>query len=140
MFKQVLHSGKLSTYGGITAIVSIGISTTATIFQIFTLRHNPTYLGQFDYFDIVARFVGSLADHMLLPSVILFIGAKLLEAKTLITIGYDRIDAGRMLVKQPGDDFVVWIGRRYDSHQEAQAVADLLAQRIDTDRDDSPTT
>ncbi len=63
-------------------------------------------------------------------SVLLFVGAKVFETRTLMSIGYDAIDAGKIAIKGPDDDNVVWIGRRYASPHEAQVVAAAFAERL----------
>jgi hypothetical protein len=71
-----------------------------------------------------------VADNLVFVGVVLFVGAKLLETRTLISIGFDRIDAGRISMKELGDDNVVWVGRRYDSRLEAEAVAAQIESRL----------
>ncbi len=62
--------------------------------------------------------------------ILLFVGAKFFETRTILTIGFDRADAARMRVKGPDADNIVWIGRRYDSALEAQAVVDAMTERL----------
>lgn len=66
----------------------------------------------------------------ILASVILFVGARIFETRSMISIGYDAADASKLAVKGPDGDHVVWIGRRYGSAYEAEVVATAFAERI----------
>jgi len=59
---------------------------------------------------------------------LLWVGASLVETRTLLGVGFDRLDAGVMSVKGPDEANTVWIGRRYGARLEAEAAA--LASRI----------
>ena len=66
----------------------------------------------------------------ILASVLLFVGAKIFETRTLMSIGYDTVDASKIAVKGPDDNNIVWVGRRYGSSYEAEVVATAFAERI----------
>lgn len=51
-------------------------------------------------------------------------------SRTVLSVGFERIDASAMAVKGPDDANVVWIGRRYRSRAEAEAVAAALEVRL----------
>jgi hypothetical protein len=70
-----------------------------------------------------------LFEQGIYAAVILFVGAKFVETRTILTIGFDKLDASKMLVKGPDEDRV-WIGRRYGTKIEAQVVAEALAGRL----------
>lgn len=59
-----------------------------------------------------------------------WVGASFVETRTLLSVGFDRLDAGAMSVKGPDEANTVWIGRRYDAPLEAEAVATALESRI----------
>jgi len=59
---------------------------------------------------------------------LLGVGASLVETRTLLGVGFDRLDAGMMSVKGPDEANIVWIGRRYGARLEAEAAA--LESRI----------
>ena len=59
-----------------------------------------------------------------------WVGASFVETRTLLGVGFDRLDAGAMSVKGPDEANTVWIGRRYDAQLEAEAVATALESRI----------
>ncbi len=61
---------------------------------------------------------------------VFFIGAKFLETRTVLSVSFDRLDAKRIAVRGPDENNVVWIGRKFESPLEAQAVADTLAERL----------
>jgi hypothetical protein len=66
----------------------------------------------------------------MIPASIVFAGAKLLETRSVITIAFERLDAARMQVKGPDENNVVWIGQRYASRFEADAVAAVIDDRL----------
>src|SRR5579859_5037903 len=66
----------------------------------------------------------------ILASVVLFVGARFFESRSMISIGYDAADASKIAVKGPDGDNVVWIGRRYGSAYEAEVVAAAFAERL----------
>jgi len=61
---------------------------------------------------------------------LLWVGASLVETRTLLGVGFDRLDAGVMSVKGPDEANTVWIGRRYGARLEAEAMAAALESRI----------
>jgi len=69
-------------------------------------------------------------ENGIFASVLLFVGAKIFETRTLMSIGYDTVDAAKIAVKGPDKDDIVWVGRRYGSSYEAEVVASALAERI----------
>ena len=64
---------------------------------------------------------------------IFFVGAKFLETRTIMTIGFDKLDASRMTLKGPDEDNVVWIGHRYGTKLEAEVIASAFAGRLRED-------
>jgi hypothetical protein len=63
-------------------------------------------------------------------AVVLFVGAKFFETRTVLTVGFDTVDGSKVTVKGPDEEHVVWIGRRYDTAKEAEAVATVIADRL----------
>lgn len=63
-------------------------------------------------------------------STIFFVGAKFFETRTILTIGFDKLDASKMVLKGPDEQSIVWIGHRYGTRLEAQAIAESLAERL----------
>lgn len=71
-----------------------------------------------------------LADQAVYAATIFLVGAKFIEMRTVFTIGFDRHDVAKMALKGPDDDNVVWVGHRYGSRLEAEAVAAAFAERL----------
>ena len=71
-----------------------------------------------------------LFEQGVFASTLFFVGAKFLETRSILTVGFDRLDSDRMAVKGPDDDNIVWIGRRYGTKSEAESVATVLAERL----------
>ncbi|HUO99163.1 MAG TPA: hypothetical protein VMU01_10865 [Rhizomicrobium sp.] len=71
-----------------------------------------------------------LADQAIYASTIFIVGAKFIEMRTVLTIGFDKLDAGKTVLKGPDGENIVWIGHRYGTPYEAEAVAGVLAERL----------
>ena len=71
-----------------------------------------------------------LADQAVYAATIFFVGAKFFETRSVLTIGFDRLDASKIVLKEPGDDNIVWIGHRYGTAVEADAIARVFAERL----------
>jgi hypothetical protein len=71
-----------------------------------------------------------LADQAVYAATIFFVGAKFFETRTMLTVGFDKLDADKLVLKGPDGDNVVWIGRRYGTAMEAESVAAVFAERL----------
>jgi hypothetical protein len=71
-----------------------------------------------------------LADQAIYAATIFIVGAKFIEMRTVITIGFDKLNAAKMVIKGPDEDNIVWIGHRYGTPFEAEAVASVLGERL----------
>ncbi len=71
-----------------------------------------------------------LADQAVYAATIFFVGAKFFETRSIFTIGFDRLDAIKVSVKGPDENNVVWIGHRYGTRIEADAIAEAFAERL----------
>jgi len=63
-------------------------------------------------------------------STIFFVGAKFFETRMLFTVGFDRLDPGKVEVKGPDRENIVWVGYRCANKKEAEAVASAYEARI----------
>lgn len=61
---------------------------------------------------------------------VFFVGAKFFETRTILTIGFDKLDANKMSLNGPDENNVLWVGRQYGSRFEAETVAALLEERL----------
>ena len=71
-----------------------------------------------------------LAEQAVYAATVFVVGAKFIEMRTVFTIGFDKLDASKIAIKGPDDDNVVWVGRRYGTRFEAEAVAETFAERL----------
>ncbi len=71
-----------------------------------------------------------LFEQGIYAATVFFVGAKFFETRTILTVGFDKIDAAYISLKGPDDDNVVWIGRRYRSRLEAETIAAALGERL----------
>jgi hypothetical protein len=72
-------------------------------------------------------------DGLIYIGALIFIGAKFFETRTVFSVGFDNLDGGRVQLKGPDDDNIVWIGHRYSSNLEAQTVASAIEERLKGD-------
>lgn len=61
---------------------------------------------------------------------LLFVGMRFLETRTVFSIGFDSTDADKLCFKGPDADHIVWVGRKYPTVLEAEAVAGVLKSKI----------
>lgn len=71
-----------------------------------------------------------LADQLIYASTIFIVGAKFIEMRTVLTVGFDKLDAARTALKGPDEDNTVWLGHRYGTRLEAETVASVFAERL----------
>ena len=71
-----------------------------------------------------------LCESVIGAAAIVFVGARFLEARTVLSVGFDSIDAAKMSVKGPDSENVVWIGHRYGTQMEAESVVAMLESRL----------
>jgi hypothetical protein len=71
-----------------------------------------------------------LADQAIYASTIFIVGAKFIETRTVLTVGFDKLDVAKVSVKGPDENNIVWIGHRYGTQFEAEAVAVAFAERL----------
>lgn len=71
-----------------------------------------------------------LCESVIGAAAIVFIGAKFLEARTILSVGFDNVDSARMAIKAPDDENVVWVGHRYGTKLEADSVYAALESRL----------
>ena len=69
-------------------------------------------------------------EQVIYAATIFFVGAKFLETRTILTIGFDKADAKKMSVRGPDENNIVWIGHRYASKLEAEAISATIAERL----------
>jgi len=89
--------------------------------------------GMLSMFSTVFYDLRQMADELIFVGIVLFIGAKFFETRTIFTVGFDKADAARMTMKGPDDDNVVWIGHKYGSRLEAESVAAMIQSRLKSD-------
>lgn len=85
-----------------------------------TVAMLSSWCFNFRYFFEQLIYVGTL----------IFVAAKFFEGRTILTIGFDRLDAKRVSIKGPDEDNIVWIGHRYATNVEADAIAEAFRTRL----------
>jgi hypothetical protein len=96
------------------------------------VAYNPTTNHVAFYSMLAAWAFGfrSIAQMTIEPAVILFVGAKFFEARTVFTVGFDRLDPEKVAFKGPDENNFVWIGHRYGSKFEADVIAAAMQERL----------
>lgn len=129
----VHHGRKWSDIGLKTAFFSFGASIA------FSFAHGLLYALSIERTDSRGIYIALwnwcsdfrfLSEQMILVGVLLFVGAKFVETRHLFTVGFDDVDAHFVRVKGPDDENTVWIGHRYDSRVDAEAVATAFENRL----------
>jgi hypothetical protein len=71
-----------------------------------------------------------VAENAMTAAAILFVGAKFIETRTIITVGFDTLDSAKVSLKGPDENNVVWVGHRYGTKLEAEAISAALSERL----------
>ncbi len=80
-----------------------------------------------------ANDLRQVSEELIFVGIVLFIGAKFFETRTIFSVGFDKLDAAKISMKGPDDDNIVWIGHRYGSKIEAETVAAAIESRMKDD-------
>ncbi|HEY8950239.1 MAG TPA: hypothetical protein VIM56_15245 [Rhizomicrobium sp.] len=88
---------------------------------------SPATLGMLTAFIFDVR---NLAENIIWAAAVVFIGAKFLENRTTISVGFDKLDASKVSFRGPDDTNTVWVGHRYGSKLEAETVAMAIENRL----------
>jgi len=131
MFILTKPDRQWSDIGIVVLIGSIIASIVLSLFEGY-VRSNLTASmeGQAMMLSIWATDFRFLAEQGVYASTIFIVGAKFIETRSILTIGFDKLDASRIKLNGPDENNVVWIGHRYGTPLEAQAVADTFAERL----------
>jgi hypothetical protein len=133
MFQEIKPRTPYSQFGLYALIASI-IATMALALADGLLRgYAIRHMTQSDGLTMLMTWVVDFRyvfEQFIYAAAIFFIGAKFFETRTVLSVSFDRLDAARMSVTGPDENNVVWIGRRFATPLEAQAVAETLAERL----------
>jgi hypothetical protein len=134
MLKALETSGPLSRFGRDTFIVSVVASVLLALGKGLLYARFAAELRQ-DYSTIamlqsIAGDLSYLFNALVYVGALLFVGAKFIETRTILTVGFAKLDADKMRLKGPDEDNVVWVGQRYGSKFEAEAMAAALQNRM----------
>jgi hypothetical protein len=86
--------------------------------------------GLWEMFAVWAQDFRYLADQAIYASTIFIVGAKFIETRTILTVGFDKLDAEKVALKGPDENNTVWIGQRYGTQYEAEVIAEAIAERL----------
>jgi hypothetical protein len=120
---------RLALTGMITSfLICIALSLADGVIYAESIQPKPSHwLVMSRVWIVDLRFV---FEQVIYAATILFIGARFFEQRTLISVGIDRQDIGKMSVMGPDENNILWIGRQYASRQEADTAATALRSRL----------
>jgi hypothetical protein len=72
----------------------------------------------------------NIAENVLYAAALVFAAAKFLEGRTLLTVGFEKLDADKISIREPDENNIVWIGQRYGTKLEADSVFATLENRL----------
>jgi len=133
MFTKLKGQGEWSTLGlrflVLSVVMSIALSFLDGVLHggIYNDSGAEPLLRMVLYWTADFRYI---FENGIYASMVLFVGAKFFETRTVLTVGFDTVDGSKVTVKGPDEEHVVWIGRRYDTAKEAEAVASVIADRL----------
>jgi hypothetical protein len=137
MFTTITPHNRWSTIGLRVLIGSILVAVATSILE--GILKGPLEISGVGDPDARARFVmfatwvvdaRYLAEQAVYAATIFFVGAKFFETRTMLTVGFESLDKSKISVKGPDENNVVWIGQRYATPVEAQAVAEAFTERL----------
>jgi len=71
-----------------------------------------------------------ISEQVMFVAAIIFVGAKFFETRTIFTVGFDKLDRSKVAINGPDENNIVWIGHRYETKLEAQAVSAAMAEKL----------
>ena len=71
-----------------------------------------------------------VSEQVMFVATIIFVGAKFFETRTIFTVGFDKLDRSKVAIKGPDENNIVWIGHRYETKLEAEAVSSAMAEKL----------
>jgi hypothetical protein len=133
MFKALEASGSLSRLGRNIAIAATVVAVICPLGEglLYAAIPDASSYGMWAMYRTLATSFGYLAQQLIYVGVLLFVGAKFFETRTILTVGFANLDAGTMRVRGPDDENTVWVGQRYGSKFEAESMAVALQSRLE---------
>jgi hypothetical protein len=111
----------------VTAILSVLDGLIRGPYAAVRTSADPAMVTMFSVWISDFRY---LFEQGVYAATVFFVGAKFFETRTIVTVGFDKIDATKMVFRGVDEENVVWIGRRYGTRLEAEAVAQAIAERM----------
>jgi hypothetical protein len=137
MFKALDPGGPLSRFGRNLAIASVVMTFSLGLAEGLLYGAARIDEGTFTQMAMVRAWVTNfryLFEQLIYVGALIFVGAKFIETRTILTVGFARLDADKMRLKGPDEDNVVWVGQRYGSKFEAEAMHAAMQNRMEESR------
>jgi len=96
----------------------------------FVAAHGSADFGTYTMITVWISDFRYLFEQGIYAATVFLVGAKFFETRTIMTVGFDQADASKMVLKGVDQENIVWIGRRYGTALEAEAVAGAIAERL----------
>jgi hypothetical protein len=134
MLKALETGGPISRLGRDILIISVVLALLLVLakgmmYAPFMLEYRSD-VGTMQMIITWAAELSYLFNGLMLVGALLFVGGKFVETRTILTVGFAKLDADKMRLKGPDEDHVVWVGQRYGSKFEAEAMAAALQNRM----------
>ena len=108
-------------------IASIALDLLEVLFRLSSI---PFLAQDGQILYLLAANLRYTADQAIYAATIFIVGAKFIETRTIFSVGFDKLDADKVSCKGPDENNIVWIGRRYGTRMEAEAVAQVFESRL----------
>jgi hypothetical protein len=124
-----LWSGRSLSALVISFVALVVLSIADGLMKAYLLRHlrDSAGLTALSTWIMDFRYV---SEQVMFVAAIVFVGAKFFETRTIFTVGFDKLDRAKVAIKGPDEDNVVWIGHRYQTKLEAEAVSTAMAEKL----------
>jgi hypothetical protein len=79
---------------------------------------------------LTLSILSELAGPVVYSSVLLIGVGMLLRSWRMTLVGFEHSSPGELVVSKPDENYVVWVGKRYQSALDAELAAKALAHRL----------
>jgi len=118
----------------------LSLAIWATLASVFLALAEGILRGPIGYAHVSAASVSmffywcyglrNVTETLIYAGTIVFIGGKFLENRTTLTLGFETLDSSQISLKGPDDNNIVWVGHRYGTRLEAEAIAATIESRL----------
>lgn len=110
-------------------VIAVALAFADGLIKAYYVEHmrDSPFLTTLSTWTIDFRYV---AEQVLIAAAIVFVGAKFVETRTTLSIGFDELNASKISVRGPDEENTVWVSHRYGTKLEAEAISAALNERL----------